>query len=305
MQNWEKYSIGGRHLIGRNNDIAVEIIGKDDRSYTLMCDGYTHNISKFNIRGFKNTHQTMIDSDYLKYVNNKIFSNTEFTAIEKIESKYGKGQNAVVLLNNNNGVKYVCNSPLNAKIDVIRSITTRSERLKERVIEALGDYYDYSKTICIGIKGKSIVTCPEHGDFKIDISNTLSKGCGCPNCSKNAFKYGRSGFINLCNSKEKMGILYLIKCKSKNESGCELFYKIGITTRTAMERSWNIPYETKTILTLKEDPEYIYDLENVLHRKLSEFAYLPKIPFKGRTECFEFNDEDKIIEIINSYKLSK
>ena len=304
MQKWSRYEIGDRHLVGKNNDIVVEIVEKDDRSYTLLCGGYTHNISKFNIRGFKNTHQTMIDSDYLKYINDKIFSNTEFIAIEKIESKYGKGQNAVVLLNNNNGVRYICNSPLNAKIDVIRSITTRSERLKESVIEALGNFYDYSKTICISSHGKAIVTCPEHGDFEINISNTTSKGCGCPECSKNAFKYGRSGFVNLCNSKDKMGVLYLIKCKSKDKDNDELFYKIGITTRTAMERSWTIPYKTETILTIMEDPEYIYDLENVLHRKFSEFAYLPKINFKGRTECFKFNDEDKIIEIINSYKLS-
>lgn len=298
-----KYMLGRKYFIGQDEDILVKIINKDLKSYTVECDGYIHKFAYSNVFKFKNTYKTMIDSDYLKYVNELIFHNTGLNAIEVIKSNTDGGRRGVVVLNIENGNKYRCASPLKANINRIIATTTRSDRIRQRVIEALGSFYDYSKTICNSQNDMSIVTCPIHGDFEIRIMNTLSKGCGCPECSKNAFKYSRSGFINLCKAKDKMGILYLIKCESKNDNKNELFYKIGITTRTVMERAWSIPYKTETILIIESDPEYIYDLENVLHRKLSEFAYLPRLNFKGRTECFKFKNEEEITDIINEYKV--
>lgn len=303
MQGSKGYLIGETYAVGVYKDLEVKIIDKEYGKYfTILHDGYTHKISYFGLSKFSGNPQTMIDSDYLKYINENILNGTEFVAIEKIKSKNHRAGFEVILMNNNNSVKYLCKSPLRPDIEVIRSLTTKSETLKERIKNILGDFYNYSKTECSSTYDRPIITCPIHGDFTIIIPNTFNKGCGCPECSKNAFKYGRSGFIKLCNSKDKLGMLYLIKCESKNTTDDELFYKIGITTRTMIERVSTIPYKTKTVFSIESDPEYIYDLENVLHRKFSEFAYLPKINFKGRTECFEFDNEEKIIEIISNYK---
>ena len=45
-----------------------------------------------------------------------------------------------------------------------------------------GDRYDYSKTVYNGSKQKVVVTCKEHGDFLISISNHL-RGSGCKRCA--------------------------------------------------------------------------------------------------------------------------
>ena len=45
-----------------------------------------------------------------------------------------------------------------------------------------GDYYDYSKTIYTSSENKIVVTCKEHGDFKIDASAHLY-GVGCRKCA--------------------------------------------------------------------------------------------------------------------------
>lgn len=48
----------------------------------------------------------------------------------------------------------------------------------------LGDNYIFTKTTYINSHIKTIITCKTHGDFLALPCNVLSKGCGCPECSK-------------------------------------------------------------------------------------------------------------------------
>lgn len=54
-------------------------------------------------------------------------------------------------------------------------------KLIEKFKSVHGDTYDYSKTEYVGYKKKVTVTCPEHGDFQIDICHHM-QGQGCPVC---------------------------------------------------------------------------------------------------------------------------
>ena len=54
----------------------------------------------------------------------------------------------------------------------------------KRAREVHGDKYDYSKFEYTGSYNKSIIICPEHGEFEQTPSNHLQKH-GCPMCAKN------------------------------------------------------------------------------------------------------------------------
>lgn len=58
------------------------------------------------------------------------------------------------------------------------------EDFVERAKAVHGDFYDYSKTVVDGFHNKSIITCPDHGDFEQQLQNHLS-GNGCPKCACN------------------------------------------------------------------------------------------------------------------------
>ncbi len=56
-----------------------------------------------------------------------------------------------------------------------------AENFKDKAIAVHGEKYTYDKTIYINTRTKSIVTCPDHGDFLITPNNHL-KGMGCKKC---------------------------------------------------------------------------------------------------------------------------
>lgn len=83
-----------------------------------------------------------------------------------------------------------------------------------------------------------------------------------------------------------LGILYVIKCFNN----FEIFYKIGITSRSVRQRyptSETMPYNYEIIQEIQDIPENIYNLEIQLKRLLKQFHYIPQVYFRGsKTECF-------------------
>ena len=61
------------------------------------------------------------------------------------------------------------------------------EEFIQKAITAHNNKYNYSKVIYTRSADKIVVTCPEHGDFKVTANNHVSKSnlCGCPECYGN------------------------------------------------------------------------------------------------------------------------
>ena len=76
-----------------------------------------------------------------------------------------------------------------------KTLTTEQWIKKAKSIH--GDRYDYSKAVYKSARTKLIVTCKEHGDFKIDPSNHIHLKRGCKICSG-------GNFFNADNSKKRL-----------------------------------------------------------------------------------------------------
>ena len=63
---------------------------------------------------------------------------------------------------------------------------TSEERIKLCSIKYNGRY-DYSKTDFSRVKDKTIVICPEHGEFITTFDNHFNKNCGCKKCVRNVW----------------------------------------------------------------------------------------------------------------------
>lgn len=103
--------------------------------------------------------------------------------------------------------------------------------------------------------------------------------------------FTRSGFIEHCENKLEDGIsdglatLYLIICWNDDE----LFYKIGITSRTVKERypsKEKMPYNYKIIWQIRDHPEKIWDWEKQSIRDTKDKRYQPELWSGGSRETF-------------------
>lgn len=151
------------------------------------------------------------------------------------------------------------------------------------------DKYDYSLVDYKNSKAKVKIICKHHGIYE-QIPNHHLRGSGCPICSLSESGFTRTNFKDKCiKNNNSKGILYILECWSDNER----FVKIGITS-TSVKKRYNtkshMPYEYTVLHEIAGSPEFIYDLETLLHRKSKNYKYTPNIPFKGSsTECFEAN----------------
>lgn len=160
-----------------------------------------------------------------------------------------------------------------------------TEQFIERARKVHGNKYDYSKTVYTKALAKVIITCPEHGDFEQKASSHVNHRSGCKECSFELQGWGRSDYVRLCKSKHNgISNLYIIKCTGNNE----VFYKIGITATSVNQRfsGSEMPYKFQAIKTVQADAEYIWDLENTLHKINKANQYRPKLEFAGDRECF-------------------
>lgn len=167
--------------------------------------------------------------------------------------------------------------------------------------------YDYSKVNYIKNDIPVKIICNIHGEFNQKPNHHL-KGAGCPKCGNiriglyginNSRGWSLTKWLEKINKNSNLKPkLYFIKCFNDNE----IFYKIGITTRTINQRFCNkilMPYNFEIIKEYDNDGDKIFNLEIELKKKYSSFRYTPKIKFSGMGECFNFKDE-QILEIINN-----
>lgn len=171
-------------------------------------------------------------------------------------------------------------------IERMASGNTRTQKdFIKQAKKAHGDRYSYGKTKYTASGESVVITCSLHGDFE-QIAQSHISGHGCQKCSFQLTGHSRTGFKVLCDKNNGgNGILYAIKCFS----GDEVFYKVGITSRSIKKRFnsiTDIPYGYEVLYSVSGASGYIFDLERKLHSLLVNYLHQPLIPFAGQTECF-------------------
>ena len=159
--------------------------------------------------------------------------------------------------------------------------------------------YDYSLVDYVTSKLKVKIICKHHGVFEQTPANHL-RPQSCPLCALAESGWSRTSFKDKCiKNNENRGILYVLECFSNTER----FVKIGITSKSIKERYSSLikmPYNYKVLHEITGDPEVIYDLETLLHKKSKHYKYIPTTYFAGSsTECF-LSDKD-YIQNLNTY----
>lgn len=157
-----------------------------------------------------------------------------------------------------------------------------TEKFIERANLAHNFKYDYSLTTYTSNRAKVKIICKQHGVFEQTPAIHLDNH-GCPKCSSPA-GWSRTEWIDFCNKKSKIPILYIIRCFDKKEE----FIKIGMTTKTITKRfiTNKLPYSYEILKETKGSPDFIFDKEHELHKLYKDFSYKPIKSFHGETECF-------------------
>ena len=113
------------------------------------------------------------------------------------------------------------------------------------------------------------------------------------------FGYLRSDFVKACERGSGKGTLYLIKCWNKDE----IFYKIGITSRSVEDRyrqsgdspSRELPYFYTVIWIIQGPPMEIWDMEKEYIRNTSKIRYQPELWPTYSLETFKCHGNCKIL----------
>ena len=154
--------------------------------------------------------------------------------------------------------------------------------------------YSYENVVYKNIKSKVIINCKIHGSFE-QTPHIHLRGFGCSKCSNLIKGWSKTNFKDLClKNNQGLGTLYVLKCFNSTEC----FYKVGITSNNVATRyqgKREMPYSYETLYEIILDADTIYDLENNLLKRLSNFKYQPIEFFDGHTECFSS------IDIIREY----
>ena len=172
-----------------------------------------------------------------------------------------------------------CYHERDKKILTVESIVAKANTVHNNKFDysQFTEYKDYHKQ-------KIPIICPEHGLFHQRIGKHLSGQVGCKECLKNINPHSKTEWTNLVG--DRLATFYILKCYNDEE----LFYKIGITSRTIKKR-----YKSKTLMPylyeiekeITGSAEQIWDMEKEYLRKLKGHKYVPKIKFDGYyTECF-------------------
>lgn len=157
------------------------------------------------------------------------------------------------------------------------------------------NFFSYQNAQYISCYSPVIVTCPIHGDFKINAYVHLH-GQGCKKCGYLRTSILRKQDLNGWSYTiwEKKGLkskrfdsfkVYIIECWDNNEK----FYKIGKTFLKLKDRFPSktvISYNFKAIKIFEGNSREISKLENDLKIKNKNYSYIPLKTFGGISECF-------------------
>jgi hypothetical protein len=177
------------------------------------------------------------------------------------------------------------------RIPTIKSAVNKNEAFIIKAKQIHDNKFDYSKVEYKSFSTKIKIKCLKHGYF-MQTPNSHLNGKGCRKCANKELKFTRaengwdkSHWVKYCNRNPNNDPkLYIIHCFDNKEQ----FIKIGITSKKITERYLpkDIPYNYQVIKIIDGYPGTIYDLEKKLKGEYKGFRYIPRLKFKGYTECF-------------------
>ena len=163
-----------------------------------------------------------------------------------------------------------------------RRLTT--ELFKEKSRKIHGDRYNYDFVDYVTKRVKVKIVCKYHGEFMQSPSDHLY-GSGCRDCANSLTSWSRTDYIEMCKKHSNKTNIYLLKMSS----GCEVFYKVGLTAYSIKQRyAKNNFYKIETISVLSMDSGDAWDAEKQILRDVSRFKHVPFFRIQGYTECFSF-----------------
>lgn len=151
------------------------------------------------------------------------------------------------------------------------------------------DKYSYIKESFVNYKKPVKIICKKHGEFELTPFAHIHYGHICPICyEQQTFTFDR--FKYYCSKNPQgYGIFYIIQCYSDTE----LFYKVGVTSRSIKERYSNkktMPYNYNIVQEVTAPSEIVWNLELFIKEYISEnyLKYQPINVFPGcYTECYQ------------------
>lgn len=177
-----------------------------------------------------------------------------------------------------------------------------TEQFIADALKVHGAKFDYSKVKYTNANSKVAVVCPTHGEFEQRPADHV-RGRGCNKCSNTAnsglsptigWRYDDWEKAGNASKHFKSFSVYIIKCWD----GGEEFIKVGKTFVDVTKRFCSknaMPYKYKVVTQVHGDAREISELEHSIQRLLKEHEYVPKIVFKGRTECFNISSLDTAV----------
>jgi len=185
--------------------------------------------------------------------------------------------------------------------------SSNTEEFISKAKKIHGDKYSYDKTEYKNAKDKVIITCPIHGDFEQRPNDHLGKR-GCSKCKFEKIGYSKSLWKKAAKESKHFIAFILYVLIVENEE--ERFIKIGrtftsLSIRYGKSKGGRMPYNYEEILVIEGGADEIFDLENVLKRKFKDHSYIPKIDFKGKTECFDECILDEILKKLKNKKYGR
>lgn len=137
------------------------------------------------------------------------------------------------------------------------------------------------------LSGVVTFICEEHGKQRKNAGSHMN-GYGCKKCNIEPIKVNKrskEGYCKLSDGRSTM--LYILKCSDENEE----FYKIGKTFRKITKRyiNSNMPYNIEIVYKYENPADFIWDLEEELHKKYKEYKYRPRQWFAGYSEAYKLN----------------
>lgn len=145
--------------------------------------------------------------------------------------------------------------------------------------------YDYSNTSYKNMRTKIKITCKLHGDF-LQTPNGHLSGRGCKKCNMiGGYSFNR--FKNDPKLKNKLGILYLIEIKDDGN----VYYKLGITSKTIYKRFLHKNYKNISYSTLLTSKGNLYEMfcleQHILKHYISKLEKPISNFYGGASECFK------------------
>lgn len=174
----------------------------------------------------------------------------------------------------------------------IKSAKNKKEFWVRRCEYNRGDFndIDYSKANYINNNCKVLLCCKKHQHmYEQRPSHHMAGIQGCPYCMEQTIMYNEENIkVHENFLKNIDGFLYVVKLWSEDES----FYKIGICAKHRIKYRMNqLKLSYDLIIEYIEDVDMVsaYKLEQMFLEEFKSYKYVPKIKFKGYTECLTTN----------------